>query len=550
MARNYDTYRIGNRSEGPLRASEQSFKTRIRGFLFGLALVLSALTLGLPKTLNAATGPVSMRYADEIRVTLMNHLQLADLAVTPRAASLTLVADGSSYRLDANESIQLRYRNGQVEARFGRKSVKADLLLFELDGAGAFDVDGGSSSYMRTYTGDLEISAKSSGKGLSVVNRVPIEDYVASVVGAEYGLNDREGAKAMAVVARTYALHALERNTTLLDSERSQVYKGLQKANSAARQAAAATAGQILTYNGNLIEAVYSASNGGKSASNASVWGTNALPYLQSRKDPFDARTSPHATWTWEMDEGKLEKALSNAYGLNVRSVRISRTAKDGRVVEVELKGRSGSKTISGSAFRATLARAFGAMTVKSTYFDLKDRRGQYVFEGRGFGHGVGLSQWGAHGMALDGRSYEEILDFYYKGTRLEQIPQGTSVRTDVSLASLRSSDSGESRRAVERPSDPDQNASFQTDNSRSSMSISRSSGEESSASLDAVSNGNATPKEKSSTFSQDDKTASEAISAENIWGLERDKKEEAESASSKKKDDRKKRKKQRRSGW
>jgi len=519
------------------------FKTTYHALLVLFLGWTIGLTPAHASVLPSTAGPDAYR-TDEIRVAIMDHLDLRGVAITPRASGVTLHADGRTYRVRADELIRFERDGQRVMAGFGRERIKADYIRLEMDDAGAFDVDGGSSPYKRTYTGSLDVSAKSGDDGLAIVNRVPIEDYVASVVGAEYGLNDVEGAKAMAVVARTYALHALQQNSRLLDSERSQVYQGLQKANAAARAAASATAGQVLTFKGDLIEAVYSSSNGGRSASNASVWGTNPVPYLQSRKDPYDARKSPHASWSWEMGEEKLEKALSRAFRHHVKDIRVTETAKDGRVLSVELRGRDGSREVSGSAFRAALARAFGAMTVKSTFFDLKAKRDRYVFEGRGFGHGVGLSQWGAHAMALDGRSYNDILDFYYHGTRLESVPQGTSVMTEVTLSDVRSASSDSGSRAS---SDASENAF--------SMSISRSSDKESSASLDGVSNGSATPKAEKSTFSRSTEngveSASEAdnsrISANSIWG----RKEDAESVpSTHQESSPKKQKKTRRSGW
>lgn len=482
------------------------------------------------------------RFTDEIRVAIMDHLSLNGVAVTPRAASLKLIADGRSWSLRAGDMVRFEQDGSRVLASFGSERIAASSISLELEGPGAFDVDGGSSSYTRTYTGSLDVSAKSTGSGISIINRVPIEDYVASVVGAEYGLDDLEGAKAMAVVARTYALHALQQNKSLLDSERSQVYLGLQKANAATREAARSTAGQVLTFKGNLIDAVYSASNGGRTASNESVWGTHSLPYLRSRKDPYDADMSPHANWTWEMEEGKVEKAVSNAFGLDVRSIKVVETAKDGRVTRVELKGRGSSKTVSGSAFRAALARSFGAMTVKSTYFDLVEKRGRYVVSGRGFGHGVGLSQWGAHAMALSGRSYEEILGFYYDGVRLESMPQRAALVTEITLAGLVDAEASAAIGGWTAPNPGLPESAVDPD--ASNMSISRPSSEESSASLDAVSNASATSKEKKSTISRESDSDSVsidgALSAETVWGSSKEAETEQEPA----------KKKKRRSGW
>lgn len=511
---------------------------RIRHTYLAFFLLLALLAAGGSNLVHAERSETPGRFTDEIRVAIMDHLSLNGVAITPRAASLRLMADGESWSLKAGELVRFEHAGGRVAVTFGSKRIKATSISLELEGPGAFDVDGGSSSYTRTYTGSLDVSVKSSGTGISIINRVPIEDYVASVVGAEYGLNDLEGAKAMAVVARTYALHALKQGKNLLDSERSQVYQGLQKANAAARQAAQSTAGEVLTWKGDLIEAVYSASNGGRTATNESVWGTSSIPYLRSRRDPYDADVSPHAKWTWEMDEEKVEKALSDAFGLGVRSIRVAETAKDGRVTRVELKSRKDSKTISGSSFRAALARSFGAMTVKSTYFDLDEKRDRYVFSGRGFGHGVGLSQWGAHAMALDGRSYEDILDFYYDGVRLESIPHRASLVTDVTLAGLVEAEASTEIGGWTAPNADSMEPSM--DSNASNMSISRASSEESSASLETVSNASASSKEKKSEISSESTSAEHALSAETIWGASKQADE----------DDKPVRKKQRRSGW
>ena len=117
-------------------------------------------------------------------------------------------------------------------------------------------------------------------------------------------------------------------------------------------------------------------------------------------------------------------------------AIRVDARAPDGRVTRVLLKGKKGSKTVSGSAFRAALARSFGAMSVKSTYFEMKEKRRRYVFKGQGFGHGVGLSQWGAHGMARAGRSYQDILAFYYRDTQLAQFSAET-LPSEVHLVAL-----------------------------------------------------------------------------------------------------------------
>ena len=386
---------------------------------YRLFATLLLLLLAVPSVANASSSPI----ADEVQVTIMNDLNLRSIEVTPLNGDVRITVGKTEISVRSGEPIYLTRSGSEIELEVDGTTFWGATIQINSPVGGSFKLYVPSSSQMRSYSGSLDIQVQGNNGELRVINRIPLEDYVASVVSSEYGLKDIEGARAMAVVARTYALHALQNGRTLLDSERSQVYKGLSRLSEASRQAAMSTRGQVLTYKGELIDAVYSSSNGGRTASNETIWGSSPLPYFSSRKDPWDAKTSPHAKWEWKASEGDVHKALSSRFGLDVREVDILSKAADGRVEEVRLKSRRGSKEISGTVFGAAMAASFGGTTLRSTYFDMSKRGGSYTFEGRGYGHGVGLSQWGAHGMALDGRSYGEILDFYYDGARLEQMP-------------------------------------------------------------------------------------------------------------------------------
>jgi len=496
---------------------------------YRLFAFLMLLLIAVPSEINASAAP----FTDEVRVTIMNDLNLRSIGVTPLNGDVRIVAGRTEISVRSGERIHLSRRGSDIELEVGGKTFRGPSIQIKSPLGGSFELDVPSSNQVRSYTGSLDIQTQGQNGELRVVNRVPLEDYVASVVSSEYGLKDVEGARAMAVVARTYALHALQNGRTLLDSERSQVYKGLSKLSEASRQAAMSTRGQVLTYKGELIDAVYSSSNGGRTASNETIWGSSPLPYFSSRKDPWDAKTSPHAKWEWKASEGDVHKALSSRFGLDVREVDILSKAADGRVEEVRLKSRRDSKEISGTVFRAAMAASFGGTTLRSTYFDMSKRGGSYTFEGRGYGHGVGLSQWGAHGMALDGRSYGEILDFYYNGVRLEQLPSSgqTVAEIELTLPSPVTSSGNDSRADA------------------SNMSIGDRSSESSrSTSLDTVSNGNDAPKENNSTFSSSDSDGS--IRADEVWGT-RDSDTVRDTSDQKKSDDAKPvRKKTRRTGW
>lgn len=281
---------------------------------------------------------------------------------------------------------------------------------------------------VRTYTGGLRVEPDPNRSGaLLLVNLVPIEDYVASVVASEYPFDDDlEGSKAMAVVARTYALRAAEKFNGAydhVDHTLSQVYRGSRAVTGTARRATDATRGQVLTHDGTLIEAVYFSSSGGHTANHEDVWDADrVLPYLRGRPDPHD-RSSPHHEWTARINRSALLRALSQDQGIAVEGFLIGDRSDEGRVRHVDLLRPDGSKhRMQANAFRLVISQNVSGASLKSTWFDARRRGDTYIFDGRGYGHGVGLGQWGAHLMADDGASYKEILRFYYRGVRIERI--------------------------------------------------------------------------------------------------------------------------------
>lgn len=308
----------------------------------------------------------------------------------------------------------------QINAPAGRASA-AEIRLQPL-GPGETTVEVGRE--VRTYTGSLRISSPASESTLEIVNHVPLEDYVAAVVSSEYGLNDLEGSKAMAVVARTYGLRSLVGATSRydhVDHTGSQVYKGAATVTPLARRATQATLGEVLTHRGNLIEAVYSSSSGGHTANNEDVWQSHAHPYLRGKNDPWD-RVSPNHNWEVQLPVSRVHGALRDALGVDLKSIEVAEQSPDGRAVSIGLNRTSGrNRSIPANEFRRILRESLGEASLKSTRFDLKKRRDTYVFEGGGFGHGVGLSQYGAHGMAEAGKSYRDIIHFYYTGVSLER---------------------------------------------------------------------------------------------------------------------------------
>ena len=257
---------------------------------------------------------------------------------------------------------------------------------------------------------------RSSGDVISL----ELEDYVIGVVSAEMpALFSSEALKAQAVIARTYALKANSVGRVLSDNESSQSYKSdgelynLWGANYSSyynriRDAVMSTKGMYLTYNGNYIEAVYHSTSNGYTEDSLNVWG-NYYPYLISVDSSFD-NSNP----SFSMSKSFSYDELSSKLGIyvSVDSVfNILGLTGSGRVSGISVDGNY----FSGVDFRNKLG-------LRSADFDILKTDGGVVFTTRGYGHGVGMSQYGANGMGKAGYSFSDILFHYYPGVSLEQL--------------------------------------------------------------------------------------------------------------------------------
>lgn len=254
-----------------------------------------------------------------------------------------------------------------------------------------------------------------------------LEEYISGVVLAEMPAEfEPEALKAQAVVARTYALRRMElgnkhdNGDVCTDPNCCQGYRspedyisrgGSEESVSKIQEAAKATAGQVLTYDGNLIEATYFSCSGGQTEDALAVWGAD-IPYLQSTSSPGEegaAHYSDTVTMTPEEFRDRMGEALSGDpaswFG------RVSYT--DGGGVDTI---RIGEKTYKGTEVRSLLSLRSTDFTIRYTGKDIE-------IVTHGFGHRVGMSQYGADAMAVAGSSYAEILAHYYQGTALVDYP-------------------------------------------------------------------------------------------------------------------------------
>lgn len=254
--------------------------------------------------------------------------------------------------------------------------------------------------------------------GLIAVNVVDLEQYLYSVLGAEMSPDwPQEALKAQAVAARSYALYkratAGNKIYDLGTTTKWQVYKGLETEGQGTHLAVDATSGQVMTYGGQIILAVFHASSGGHTENVENVW-TGNYPYLRG-VDDYDMG-SPGFEWTKNFSRSELSNRISGVG--NVISMTPEHTTPWGRIISMIVKGDRGTRRLSGNDLRS-------ALSLKSTLFVVNPTENGFQLQGRGYGHGLGLSQWGAHNLAQKGINYQQILSHYYQNAILARIPEG-----------------------------------------------------------------------------------------------------------------------------
>ena len=266
------------------------------------------------------------------------------------------------------------------------------------------------------------------------ISAIGLEDYVLGSVLAEVSPVDETAAttdrifEIQAVIARTYATSRLGRHRDegfdFCDTTHCQVYDRARLATSrfaaVARAAVERTSGRILTYSARPVEALFHSDCGGVTASADTVWGGPAVPYLRAQAD--DVPEPAHRPWRFEASAAAVRDALAadprTDVGRTLTRIEIATTDASGRASELTLSGER-DLTVRGDTLRAVLNRRFGARAIQSTRLSLTRLGTRYVFEGTGFGHGVGLCQRGAAARVRRGDGVTDILLAYYPGTAL-----------------------------------------------------------------------------------------------------------------------------------
>lgn len=252
------------------------------------------------------------------------------------------------------------------------------------------------------------------------IEKYELEEYIIGVVGAEMPASfNKEALKAQSVVARTYALKSIKNNKQLTTDNSTQNFKDNNELKkmwginyntyyNKIKSAVLETKGLYLSYNNDYVDAVYHSTSNGNTEDAVYVWG-NSVPYLKSVSSEYD-NTNKNYNSTITLTYNEISNKLKNSIDSNTKFNIISRTSGN-RVKEIEINGT----TYSGVEFRKLL-------NLRSADFNIENNGANVVISTNGYGHGVGMSQYGANGMANNGSSYRDILLHYYTGVSIKNI--------------------------------------------------------------------------------------------------------------------------------
>lgn len=273
------------------------------------------------------------------------------------------------------------------------------------------------------YSSNMNIRVKRESTGK--IEEVPFEEYVVGVLAGEMPVNfELEALKAQAVAARTYVMKKMKANYKeeydVIDTVENQVYISeeelkekwadeYQNKINKIKQAVVETKGEYLTYEGEVIEALFFSTSVGKTENSEEIF-SEKLPYLRSVDSSWDEEVSPVFNDSFEFSLQEFYERLNIEYNESL-NFEITKTTSTGRVKVV---------VINGNEF--TGSKIFSLLNIRSTFFNINQVGNNVIITTKGYGHGVGLSQYGALAMAKKGYNYQDILSYYYQGTKLEKI--------------------------------------------------------------------------------------------------------------------------------
>lgn len=318
----------------------------------------------------------------------------------------------------SDEQVINNTNNKEINIKFDGKNINLNGKNFNLNNFpqnGAFLISSDSPIYVdkikRNYGG--AISFRVNNKKLDIVNRVDMDEYLKGVLPKEMSPSfPMESLKAQALCSRSFAINNynkfIKNGYNLDDTTRSQVYYGKDVEEKTTNKAVEETIGQVIKYDGKVAETIFCASSGGYTVASSEAWGGNSVPYLISKEDPYSVHP-----WKYELKNSDLKKLnLSDVFSVSLDY------NNSNRVNNLTFSTSKGDVKIKATDFR----KKIGNTIIKSTLFDVNVIGNKVFVSGKGYGHGVGMSQYGAVEMAKKGSNYKDIIEFYFPGTNIEKI--------------------------------------------------------------------------------------------------------------------------------
>ncbi len=273
------------------------------------------------------------------------------------------------------------------------------------------------------YTEGMNVRVKR--EETNTVEVVPFEDYVVGVLAGEMPVNfELEALKAQAVAARTYVMKKMSDNKNenydIVDTVQNQVYISDQELQdkwkdkyqeriNKVKTAVLETKGEYLSYNGKVIEAFFFSTSVGKTENSEDVF-KQALPYLRSVDSTWDEEVSPVFNDSKEYSLQEFYERLNLKYSDKIK-VEVLNTTSTGRIKNIKINNK-----------KFTGSEVYKNLNLRSTFFEINQIGSNVVINTKGYGHGVGMSQYGALAMAKKGYKYDEILKYYYQNIQIEKI--------------------------------------------------------------------------------------------------------------------------------
>lgn len=308
---------------------------------------------------------------------------------------------------------------GRDGIRFDGMRFSSPLRIVSMDQKNRIQING------RRYRDNVIVYASTGA--LTVVNEVGLESYICGILPREIDPGwTMEALKTQAIISRTYALRNLRRHEgaffDLCADQHCQVYGGSDSEEKESTKAVALTRGEVVVYKGILAQTFFHASCAGHTEDPSYIWSIppSQLPYLRGVTCKF-CKSSPYHRWQTQLTGGAIREKL-NAAGFKIGPIAMigrSGTTSSGRVRNIRIKQTNGiSIDVPAAKFRTYIS----PWQIKSTFINgIVKKDDSYQFTGKGWGHGVGLCQWGAKVMADRKYTYRQILKYYYPGTIVER---------------------------------------------------------------------------------------------------------------------------------